>query len=223
MTGQLTTISIIIVNVAVSLIGFKNRAFFKRYAFSIKGILQQHQYDRLLVSTFLHADYVHLLFNMFSFYSFAFYLAGDFGSLFLILLFLGSAIGGDLLVLIIHRNHPDYRAVGASGGVAGVIFSAAVLFPGIRIMIFPLPFGLTPWLFSLIFVAVSVFGVTRQAGNIGHEAHLGGALSGIVITALLYPSIVQNQLAIAVFITLPVFFLLIAAIKAPHLLGRRSG
>lgn len=201
------------INVAVSIAGFQNRRFFDRYAFSVGNIIQNRQYERIMVSTFLHVDIIHLLFNMFSFYSFAFHLEQLMGRVLLLVLFFGSALGGDLLALVIHRKQPGYRAAGASGAVSGVIFASVLLLPGGRIMIFPIPVGIPPWLFAIIFVLISIYGIGKQAGNIGHEAHLGGALTGLLITGILYPVALEEHLLLSMGLIIVILAFLVRFIK----------
>lgn len=190
-----------------------------RYAFWISGILQKRQLDRMITSIFLHVNYIHLFFNLFSFYSFAIYIEKGLGKLFLLLLYFGSALGGNLLALFLHKKHPDYRAIGASGAVSGVIFASVLLFPGGRILVFPIPIGLPPWLFAILFVLFSIYGIGKQSGNIGHEAHLGGALTGVLITWLFYPVVIKNHLLLTVIITLPVVLFLYFYMKNPEILA----
>lgn len=213
---MLVVMVLILIAVFVSLYGFRNRSFSERYAFSVGGILRNRQYERLLISTFLHVDYLHLFFNIFSFYSFAIELANFTGQLFLLLLFFGSGLGGDFLALLIHRKHADYRAVGASGAISGVIFSSVLLLPGGSILIFPFPFGIPPWLFAILFVLFSVYGIGRQSGNIGHEAHLGGALCGILITALVYPQALLAHWFLTLVLVLPVVIFLYIFLQNPE-------
>ncbi len=215
---SLLVMILIAANVIVSLIGFQNPTFFNRYTFSIKGIIQDKQFDRILVSTFLHVDLVHLLFNMFSFFSFAIHIEQEIGRFFLFVLFFGSAILGDLLAFMIHRKHLKYSAAGASGAISGVIFSSVLFFPNSSIMVFPVPFGIPPWLFAIIFVLVSIYGIGRQAGNIGHEAHLGGALAGVLITGLFYPNLIENQLILTMVLVIPVIVFLILFLLRPDIL-----
>ncbi len=220
---SLVVMLLIALNVIITLIGFQNRQFFNRYAFSVGGVLKQHQYDRILVSTFLHVDYGHLLFNMFSFFSFAIHIEEQIGRLFLLLLFFGSALGGDLLALIIHRKHSRYSAVGASGAISGVIFASVLFFPGGSIMIFPIPVGMPPWLFAIVFVLISVYGIGRQSGNIGHEAHLGGALTGVLISGLVFPRVIENNIFLTIVLVVPVILFLVLYLKNPeklHLLSQ---
>lgn len=213
---MLVVMLLILIAVLVSLNGFRDQSFFERYAFFVGGILRNRQYERFLVSTFLHVDYIHLFFNIFSFYSFAIELVNFTGQIFLLLLFFGSGIGGDFLALLIHRKHAGYRAVGASGAVSGVIFSSVLLLPGGSILIFPFPFGIPPWLFAILFVLFSVYGIGRQSGNIGHEAHLGGALCGILITALVYPSALLEHWFLTIVLVLPVALFLFVYLKNPQ-------
>ncbi|GAB4381455.1 MAG: rhomboid family intramembrane serine protease [Calditrichia bacterium] len=212
---MLITILLIIACVGVSLVSFQNETYFQRYAFSIEGILHKRQWERLFSSIFLHVDYVHLFFNIFSFYSFAIHLEPRIGSGFLLAFFLGSALGGNLLALIIHHHHRRYRAAGASGAISGIIFSAVLLLPGGKIMIFPFPVGIPDWLFAVLFVVISLYGIGRQSGNIGHEAHLGGALTGVILTALVFPRVVIRQWILTLVLIIPVVIFLFYFLKDP--------
>jgi hypothetical protein len=100
--------------------------------------------------------------------------------------------GGSLLSLWLHRNH-EYRAYGASGGVCGLLFSYIFLFPGGSIVLFPFPIPIPAWLYAILFFAGSFLALKRQTDNIGHDAHLGGAIIGLWTTALLEPEIVHRQ------------------------------
>jgi membrane associated rhomboid family serine protease len=211
-------IILILLIVIISLIGFNNSGFFKRYSFSVSGILYKKQIDRLIISIFLHVDYIHLFFNLFSFYSFAIHIERGLGSLFLAVLFFGSALGGNFLALFLHRKHPDYSAIGASGAVSGVIFASVLIYPEGSILIFPIPIGMPPWLFAILFVLISIYGIGKQAGNIGHEAHLGGALTGILITGILYPWIIKEHLFLTFAIVTPVSLFLYFYVRNPEIL-----
>jgi len=209
---------IIAANVLITFWGFRSRQFFNRFSFAVGPILQSRQYERILISTFLHADYIHLLFNMISFYSFAAEMQQLIGGLNLLILYFGSALGGDLLALYIQRHHPAYRAVGASGAISGVIFSSVLFFPAGRIYLFFVPIGIPTWLFAILFVLISVYGIGKQAGNIGHEAHLGGALTGLLITGMLYPEVLADQIVLTLVLFIPVVVFLAIIIRKPELL-----
>ena len=117
------TIALIGVTVYLSWRGFKNGAFFDKYSFRIDSILGRKEYYRVISSGFLHTDLPHLIFNAFCFYSFAEGIELLFGKAALLSIYFLSLVGGGLLSLLIHRNHHDYTAVGASGAVSGIICS----------------------------------------------------------------------------------------------------
>lgn len=174
---MLVVYAIIIANILFSYKGFEDRAFFERHKFHIDGILVRKEYSRLITSAFLHADYAHLIFNMLTFYIFA-----EIADIFmspteLLVVYFGSLLGGDLLALYFHRNHGDYSSIGASGAVSGVVYSVIILHPNIIIYFF-----LPGWLFGIIYMLYTMFGMKRQKGRIAHDAHLGGAIAGLVIT-----------------------------------------
>lgn len=224
---EAVTIGIIVLNVLVSYKGFNDPAFFERNLFEVGKVLGAKQYGRLFVSGFLHVDWTHLLFNMFSFYSFSGSLERDLGSGALLIVYFASLLGGDLLALFIHRNHPSYRAVGASGAVSGIIFGAIALFPGIHVSVFLIPVGIPGWLFGACYVIYSMYGIRSNAGNIGHEAHLGGALIGLLTVVVLVPSVLQENMRTILLVAVPcVAFIVIIAVK-PELLrlgtSRRRG
>jgi hypothetical protein len=139
----------------------------------------------------LHLNWLHLLFNMFSLYSIGFAIELAFGFPMFLIIYLGSIVGGSLLSLYLHRNHYGYQALGASGGVCGVIFAFIFLFPGAPMGFFFI--RLPSWLFAILFILVSFFGLRNQLGGIGHDAHLGGAIIGLLITTALRPAIVVES------------------------------
>ena len=162
------------------------------------------QWYRLLSSGFLHADWAHLLFNMFAFYSFSpvvlSTLAAGYGpgagvGLFL-LLYLGGIIVSDLPTYFQHRDDRDYRSLGASGGVSSVLFASIVLFPvnanGGGIIIFPIPFAIQPFIFGVLYLAYSWYMGRRRGDNVNHDAHFYGAVFGVLLIALLIPGVVPH-------------------------------
>lgn len=203
-TFAIGTFGIIAFTVYWSYRGFTDPRFAGVYIFSPVHILRDKQYHRLVSSGFLHANWIHLIFNMLSLYSFGANIERGAGLGAFLLIYLGSIVGGNLLSLYLHRHH-DYRALGASGGVCGVIFASIFLFPGGSMVIFPLPIPIPSWLFAILFILVSFFGMRNQWGRIGHDAHLGGAIIGLLITTILYPYIVVRS---------PVLYVVIMGISA---------
>jgi hypothetical protein len=128
---------------------------------------------------------------MVSLYLFGPSLETVFGPRLFLLVYFGSIIGGNLLSLYVHRHH-EYRAYGASGGVCGIIFAYIVLFPGARIADFLLPVSIPGWLYAILFIAVSFLAMKdNNRGNIGHDAHLGGAIVGLLVAAALEPKVAR--------------------------------
>ena len=154
-------------------------------------IINNHRYYQVITSGFLHADWMHLLFNMFTLFSFGPVLEGMFaanfgqtlGSLYFFLIYFISLLSGSLLTLVFNYKNPDYVAVGASGAISGIIFSYVLFFPFSKLLVFFIP--MPAFLFAFGYVGVSIYGVKNKFGNIGHEAHLGGALGGVIATFIL--------------------------------------
>ncbi len=193
-TGLCTTLIILLTSV-ISYLGFRSRAVEERYIFDPERILAEKEYHRLLTSSFLHADWLHLGMNMLSLYWFGPALELFLGKAHFLLIYFGAVAGGGLLALYVHRHH-EYRAYGASGGVCGIIFAYILLFPGAGILAFPLPFVIPGWLYAIGFLLASFYGLKTARGNIGHDAHLGGAIVGLLITAGLHPQTVRYNLRV---------------------------
>lgn len=186
------TLALVAVTCLVSYAAFKRREMEEKYLFSPEDILAGKQYWRLISSAFLHVDGRHLLFNMVSLYLFGEGIEFVYGPAQLYLIYFASVLGGSLLSLFMHRHH-DYRACGASGGVSGIIFASIFLFPGGDIFIMFIPVGIPSWLYAIIFMGASFYGMKARKDNVGHDAHLGGAIVGFGITALLHPIILETS------------------------------
>jgi membrane associated rhomboid family serine protease len=180
------TILIIGVTVVCSVIAFRHRDLEERWLFHPEAILAWKQYWRLITSAAVHVSWTHLLFNMVSLYLFGPAIEIRLGPESFLLIYFGSTIGGDLLSLYIHRHH-DYRSCGASGGVCGVMFAYIILFPGARIGSLFFPIMIPGWLYAIGFMLASFYGIRTQRDNVGHDAHLGGAIIGLLIAAALQP------------------------------------
>ncbi len=186
--------SILIATIGISYHGFNNQDFFRRYMFNVRSV-QKGDYLRLLSSGFLHAGWEHLIFNMISLFFFHRIIIYEMGASVFMLIYLGAIVFGNLFCLYIYRHQPYYSAIGASGGVSGIIFAAIALMPQLRVNFMP------GWLFGAIYFGYSVYQMLnpRQGDNIGHAAHLGGAIFGIVVIAFLQPLfIAENALYLGI-------------------------
>jgi len=186
----IATFLIIIATSVVSVLAFKNRAWRDKLIFSPPAILAHKEYYRVVTSAFLHADWQHLFFNMISLGLFGQIMEPAIGLGRFVLIYFASVIGGSLLSLYLHRHH-EYFALGASGGVCGIVFSSIFLLPGESIGLLFLPFGIPGWLYALLFLGAEFYGGRRQSTNIGHDAHLGGAIIGLFTTTAFFPDIVR--------------------------------
>ena len=199
--------------------GFKDQNFMEENIFHVDAILKGQEYKRLITSGFLHANWIHFGFNMIALMSFSTSLELVFGVGKLALLYFLSMIGGSLLALYIHKMHGDYRALGASGAISGVVFASIILFPEQDISFIFLPeVGIRAWVFGLFFIIVSIFGIKSKGGNIGHEAHLGGAIAGALLALVFKPAEVQINWLIVVALLLPTISFLILIVRNPAVL-----
>ena len=198
-------IGIIIANVIISLKGFKDQLFYRQYQFHV-GSIRAGEQIRMISSGFLHADEMHLAFNMLTLYFFAPYVYEYIGNFSFLLVYFGSLIFGSLLTMVFHGNEYSYRAVGASGAVTGIVYSAILLEP--RILIY----GFIPgYLFGIAYLLYSIYGMKSKRDNIGHTAHFGGAIGGYAITLIKDPILFQENTFEVVLLAIPIIILFIMA------------
>lgn len=201
--GELILYLIIGITGVTSYMGFANNThneLFDRLKFNVGAILgKDRQWDRMLSSAFLHADWMHLLFNMMTLYFFAPTVIAAFGVWKFLIIYFCAILGGGLVSLWMHRKHYYYSAIGASGGVVGILFATIAINPHIGIGIIFIPVFVPAWIFGIVYLGLSIYGMRNQYGNIGHEAHLGGAAVGLLISAVYMPieSLMHNAIYLA--------------------------
>jgi membrane associated rhomboid family serine protease len=215
------TIAIIAVTVISSMVGFKDPAYLQRFIFSPEKILRDKQGYRLISAAFLHADWQHLVFNMYTFYVFGRVIELNIGVGTLLAIYFASIIGGNLLSLFIHRHHV-YLAYGASGGVSGVIFAFILFFPHNNISFLFIPVAIPPWLYAIGYLLYSFHGLKRGTDNIGHDAHIGGAIIGLLTATVLYPHIVAESPVLYAAVMVVSLGIFIYLMKNPFFLPLRS-
>ncbi len=185
-------IALIIANVLVSFIGFKYPAFFQRYQFQMAKIKSGDQL-RLWTSGFLHVDFNHLFVNMLSLYFFAGPVVYNLGELKFLALYFTSLYLGNYLSYLYHNKEDNYTAVGASGAVSGVVYSAVLLYPEMKMMLLFLPIPLPAYIFATLYLIYTLYGMKKQRDNIGHTAHFGGAVAGLIATIAFLPSVLVSS------------------------------
>jgi membrane associated rhomboid family serine protease len=203
-----TLLFIIIANVLISIKGFSDRLFFEKYKFQI-GAIKRGEKIRIVSSAFLHVDYLHLILNMYVLYIFAPQLILNLGVVKFLIIYFGSLFAGNLFTLSFHKNELYYSAVGASGAVAGVIYAAILLNPNMTLIMFPLPIPIPAYIFGVGYLLYSMYGMKKQLGNVGHSAHLGGAIGGYGLTLLVFPSIVMHSTLTVALLGIPIILLLL--------------
>lgn len=163
--------------------GLLERCLFRPY-----WLVRRRQYDTLITSGFVHADLPHLLFNMFTFWFFGFALERRIGGAAFAVLYFSSLVLSDVGTYLKHRHDPRYASLGASGAITAVLFAYIVYEPTQSLIILPIPVPIPAPLFAVLYVAYSWYSARQARDRINHDAHLGGALYGLVFVLLTDPA-----------------------------------
>ena len=194
----------IAITAVISFIGFQNPNIFEKYKFNVADIQQRKEYIRLLSAGFLHADLMHLFFNMLTLFFFAPVVISYFDVVGFLIIYLGSILLGNLFSLYIYRKQGWYSAIGASGGVSGILFAAVSLDP-VNISVNFIP----GFLFGALYFGYSVYSMLnpRQHDMVGHAAHLGGAFFGLVYSVVIAPQLAISNGIYLLIMALPLLYL----------------
>jgi membrane associated rhomboid family serine protease len=208
------TLALIAANVIFSLVGFSNAAMVDKTIMWPYRVKRENQYLRFITSGFLHADTMHLFFNMFTLYFFGSALEHYFGGYglggnisYLVLYFLGLIVS-DVPSYIKHKDNYGYRSLGASGAVSAVVFATIVFNPWGKIYLYG-ALGLSSALYAVLYIVYCVYMSKKSADNVNHDAHLWGSVFGLAFTLALI-AVMQPGL----------FTAILEEIKNPSLLGR---
>ncbi len=192
------TYIIIALNCIVSFVGFSDKSFFAKYLYNPYSIQRNKQeWYRVFSHAFLHADFAHLLFNMFTFFSFGLALEQDIfpqifaghASYYFAALYIGGIIASAIPAYEKHKDDYAYSAVGASGAVSAIMFSYILILPTSSLSLLFLPIPIPAAFFGILFIIISYYLSKRGGGHIAHDAHLWGGIFGFVFTAILKPSL----------------------------------
>jgi membrane associated rhomboid family serine protease len=191
------TLAILVLTSIVSFAAFSNPALLERLVLWPPAITRRHQYDRLLTSGFVHADFAHLLFNMFTFFSFGAYMERLFtpriGALGYAAFYAAGIVISALPSFLRHREDAGYRSLGASGAVSAVLFAYILIKPWSMILVFAFP--VPAIVFAFVYLGYTIYMDRRQTDRINHSAHLWGAVYGILFTLALDPGLAGRFLA----------------------------
>ena len=157
--------------------------------------LRRRQYATIVTSGLVHADLPHLIFNLITFYFFAFQLEKQIGGARFAALYLIGLVVSDAGTYFKHRNNPDYASLGASGAISAVLFASIVYFPWQKLFIIPIPVPIPAPIFAIGYVAYSWYSARHARGRINHDAHLGGALAGLAFVLLTDPAAYSRLVA----------------------------
>jgi membrane associated rhomboid family serine protease len=178
------TLAIIAANVILWLLLQSNHTLLERMIFVYRSVARDREYDRLIASGFAHHSFIHLLFNMMTLYYFGPTVELIYGRLGFAAIYLLSIVGGNLFTMVTHRNNLNYSALGASGGLFGVVFAFVWVLPDAKLALFFIPIFIPGWLFAIIIcwlsMVLSQLPRAHEAG-ISHEGHLGGAITGALV------------------------------------------
>jgi membrane associated rhomboid family serine protease len=177
---------------------FMDPSLMERFSFRPRRVLEHEEYYRFISGGFVHAGIAHLAFNMITLYFFGPNLESLLGPLRFLGVYFGAELAAHAVTLYMHRNDPHYAAVGASGAISGVLFGFCLFYPFSKIYLFFVPIGIPALVFAPGYVLISIYAMReggRQStrggrgggGGIAHEAHVGGAIGGLLLTILLEP------------------------------------
>ncbi|HZD53537.1 MAG TPA: rhomboid family intramembrane serine protease [Woeseiaceae bacterium] len=180
--------AILAVTIGLSLLGlYRTPRIIELCLFRPYGFPQPGRVDTIITSGFVHADLPHLLFNMFTFWFFAFPLEGRVGTLSFLALYGTGLVLSHACTWLKHKDEPHYASLGASGAISAVLFAYIVYEPATKLMILPIPVPIPAALFAVGYVAWSWWASNHERGRINHDAHLCGAMTGLLFVAVTDP------------------------------------
>jgi membrane associated rhomboid family serine protease len=184
------SVIIFVITIITTLYAFSNEVIYGKFLLHPYSIWRKREVYTVFTSGLIHKDWMHLIFNMFSYYFFAFNLETVLGHWQFALLYIVSLILSDLPSVYKHRDDYSYHSLGASGAISAVIFSSIMFFPMSKMMIIPFPFEIPAIIFGVLYLVYCTYASKYSRDAINHDAHLFGALSGVLITIALYPQVV---------------------------------
>lgn len=184
---------VFLITIITSIRAFRNEQFMNRCQLSTEGVLVQKMYSKFLYSGFVHADAMHLFFNMISFLSFGLKMEVEYGSFVFLLVYFGSIIIASMFALYNNNCNPYYVAVGASGGICGLVLASIVASSSSGILISILVIPIPGIVFAIGFIILSYIGMIKKVSILAHDAHLAGEIAGIVLMTIVKPEIVSEN------------------------------
>jgi membrane associated rhomboid family serine protease len=181
-------LTILVLTIIVSVIGLASPKVIERSLLRPYLVARGSGYAGLLTSGFVHANVGHLVFNLITFYSFGFPLERVIGSTRFVALYFSALLISAIGTCYKHRDDPAYASLGASGAILGVLFASIVYFPRQSLYILPLPVPIPAPLFAVGYLAFSWYSSRTKRGQINHDAHIFGALTGLAFVLVTDPT-----------------------------------
>ena len=196
---SIVTYLIVGVTALVSWRAFSDHKLLARLILWPPAISRNRQYERLVTHGFIHADWMHLLFNMFPLFFcgrvMEMFFSQRIGPLGYLAFYLSAIVVAIMPTCIKHQKDASYRSLGASGAVSAVLFAFILLAPWERIYIMPIPIGIPAFVFGGCYIGYSIWMDRQGGGNVNHSAHLWGAVYGMLFTVMLEPQVASTFLA----------------------------
>ncbi|ETZ19103.1 rhomboid family intramembrane serine protease [Pedobacter sp. V48] len=186
---------IFVFTIITSIYAFNDPGLFGKFMLHPYSVSRKHKVYTLVTSGLIHADWMHLIFNMMTFFFFAFQLEAMIGSWqFGVVYFMGLILS-DIPSVIKHKNDMWYNSLGASGAISAVLFSYILFQPFSSMIIFPLPIPIWAIIFGPLYLLYCVYASRQSRDNINHDAHFFGALAGLIVTVLIVPGAIPHFLS----------------------------
>lgn len=186
------TLLLILTNVVISLMAFRDRLLFSKLLFRPYFIRKDREYYRFLSSGFIHADYMHLAINMYVLYIFGggveeyfLQIKGESGRIIYLLFYLLAVVVSSVPSFEMRKHDVSYSSVGASGATSAIVFSSIIFAPWNKIYLMFIPIGIPAFIFGFIYLIYSYYMSKKGQDNIAHDVHFFGALFGVIFTLLL--------------------------------------
>lgn len=184
---------IIIITCLISYTALQNYDQLNKLSLQPYMVKRYKQYYRFVTSGFVHADFQHLLFNMLTLWFFGRFIEDVFTSLFhnklvYVLYYILGIVVANIPSYIKNRNNSDYSSLGASGAISAIVFTAIIVNPWASIYLF-FALKMPAVVYGILFLGISAYMSRKGGGNINHDAHLWGALFGVVFPLLFHPEL----------------------------------
>ena len=184
---------IILLTVIVSYSAFENNSLKNKFLFNPYAIDSNGEYFRLITHVFIHADWTHLMFNMFSFYflgsflhnAWVAYFGNSEATVHMLVLYILGGVFASILLFFKHKKNPYYNSLGASGAVSAVVFATILWNPNLELMLFLLPIPIKAYVFGPLYLVIEYLAMKKGNSTIAHEAHIAGAVFGVLYVTLL--------------------------------------